>query len=438
MQIAIDDTDSRNGMCTTYALSEIIRRSGMDVIGFPALVRLNPAIPHKTRGNGALVVSLGRGRGASRSIGRFGSKQLLSFSDGTFDVTTWELMNLAEEVLQDFAVVSEPDTNPGIVVSESPFPADFYWKAVREEIAISEAESFIRKHGGKFRKIKSGRGIIGAAAAISWPAKRITYELLTYRYPFGESLGVEQKMRIAEMCDSIPGTFNNIDRVNRYPAVFPKQRTPVIMGIRGTDPSEILGSYPEIARGLGEDVERYLLFQTNQGTDDHIISDPAVLKDGRSYEVSGEIAEKPSPIRGSHYFSSLVFANGRSCIAAFEPTKGFRDTFRSLLPGDRVRIYGTYKDGCVNVEKLEILSLSTEYIRESPECPSCGKRMSNRGYGDYRCTRCGERKNLPAYRIVKRSVCPGRYDVPVMARRHISRPFELDDTRTTAVIGGEQ
>ena len=56
MYIGLDDTDSREGMCTTYLCTLILRElRGMALrVGLPRLIRLNPNIPYKTRGNGAL------------------------------------------------------------------------------------------------------------------------------------------------------------------------------------------------------------------------------------------------------------------------------------------------------------------------------------------------------------------------------------------------
>ena len=48
--IGIDDTDSPKGMCTTYlaviAIEEL-QREGVEVIGFPRLIRLNPPFHSK-------------------------------------------------------------------------------------------------------------------------------------------------------------------------------------------------------------------------------------------------------------------------------------------------------------------------------------------------------------------------------------------------------
>src|SRR5207245_6340165 len=57
--IGIDDTDSEKGGCTTYTATVLFQNlieRGFKPSDFPWLVRLNPNIPWKTRGNGALAV----------------------------------------------------------------------------------------------------------------------------------------------------------------------------------------------------------------------------------------------------------------------------------------------------------------------------------------------------------------------------------------------
>ena len=53
MWVGIDDTDSENGMCTTYLAALLAEKLG--IAGYVRLIRLNPNIPYKTRGNGALA-----------------------------------------------------------------------------------------------------------------------------------------------------------------------------------------------------------------------------------------------------------------------------------------------------------------------------------------------------------------------------------------------
>ena len=60
MIIGIDDTDSNEGMCTTYLgalLLEELQEYG-NIENLPLLVRLNPTIPYKTRGNAAVALKL--------------------------------------------------------------------------------------------------------------------------------------------------------------------------------------------------------------------------------------------------------------------------------------------------------------------------------------------------------------------------------------------
>ncbi|MCA1916177.1 MAG: tRNA(Ile2) 2-agmatinylcytidine synthetase, partial [Methanospirillum hungatei] len=54
--IGLDDTDAPDGMCTTWlgaVLATLLEKSGMKVFS-SRLVRLNPTIPYKTRGNAAI------------------------------------------------------------------------------------------------------------------------------------------------------------------------------------------------------------------------------------------------------------------------------------------------------------------------------------------------------------------------------------------------
>ena len=59
MHIGIDDTDSIRKGCTTYIaclLMEELEKLNVKFIDYPNLIRLNPNVPWKTRGNGALCL----------------------------------------------------------------------------------------------------------------------------------------------------------------------------------------------------------------------------------------------------------------------------------------------------------------------------------------------------------------------------------------------
>ena len=57
LYIGIDDTDSPEGMCTTYLAAHIIRKlreQDINIVDYPRLIRLNPFARFKTRGNGGV------------------------------------------------------------------------------------------------------------------------------------------------------------------------------------------------------------------------------------------------------------------------------------------------------------------------------------------------------------------------------------------------
>ena len=431
MYLAFDDTDSRRGMCTTYLMAKFLQETGFAVHGFPRLVRLNPNISYKTRGNGALCIQLGiHGSGTKTVIGSFNGHPIYSYENVEEPPDLCVPMKEAVALVQEYAELNEENTNPGIVVMGAPLPPDFYSKALSEEITIEEAEMNLRGAGANFVKIKNGRGIIGSAAAISWPMNSVTYECIAYRYPRGEPINHERKIEIAEYADTFPGTFNNIDMDNDYAAIFPKERTPVIYGIRSRSHQGLLSLSNELDEAFGILPESKILYVTNQGTDDHIMADPPSIKELGSYSLQGRIVENPLVIQGGHYFSTLLYMGLGIRIAAFEPTKSFRRIFSSLRIGDVVRVYGSYVNGSLHVEKMQVLDLSRQFIRSPPLCSRCGKRMETRGRDDFRCPSCGAKARHPDYAEIERKLSPGFYDVPVMSRRHLSKPFDIETERT--------
>ena len=61
LYIGIDDTDSPDGMCTTYLASQIINKledNGIELLDYPRLIRLNPFARFKTRGNGGVSLMI--------------------------------------------------------------------------------------------------------------------------------------------------------------------------------------------------------------------------------------------------------------------------------------------------------------------------------------------------------------------------------------------
>src|SRR5438309_3008928 len=78
--VGIDDSDSRFGLCTTYLGYQLVLnllRDGCSVPTYPRLVRLNPNVPFKTRGNAAVCVEFEAGSDHLRDVAFKAAERLL-------------------------------------------------------------------------------------------------------------------------------------------------------------------------------------------------------------------------------------------------------------------------------------------------------------------------------------------------------------------------
>lgn len=425
--LAFDDTDSPEGMCTTFLACLMLEEfADLDLIGLPRLVRLNPNIPWKTRGNAAVCLSLGTGIGRGAVCGEVGSRKVRSFPRGR-PVDPSEVMSRAARVLRGNARFECGKTNPGIVVSNTKPQPSFYWSTVREVVKRSDADEAVRRVGGLTRGFKNGRGVIGAAAAMSWRPKDRTWEVIAYRAPdrFGTPRSLDQGSVIA-MDRATKHTFNNYDHESGHIAIMPSSPCPILFGIRGDSPSELLRARTMIR---GERQDCWLLFMTNQGTEDHVVRRRVVdLRPSVSAVVDATVAALPRTIKGGHVIVKVT--DGAAIDAAFyEPSRHFRDVARALLPGDEVRITGSVRDKprSLNVEKLQVVSLVKDVRKaHNPLCRKCGKRMGSMGSGQgFRCKKCGTRAPPSAAETVEipRQVACGWYEPPVASRRHLHKPL---------------
>jgi tRNA(Ile2)-agmatinylcytidine synthase len=428
--IGIDDTDSLQGMCTTYLVKLLISHfseEGIDLIGYPRLVRLNPNVPWKTRGNGAVSIRVGRGKGKKFKIGEIEGREIYAYERGEEVDYQWEKI---VELLSPYFRLEEENTNPGIVISPRKFQEKLYWRAVREILDVEDVMPYIEEAGVRAWQFKNGRGVIGASAAIAWRARRKTYELIAYlpEERWNEERWIDEES-VKKMDSLFPSTFDNYDYENEYVAIKPNSRTPVLFGIRGVKPEDLI-----LAKDIVEasPYDSWLIFLTNQGSDDHVVRKRiADVREGDNVIIRGRVASHPRRIEGGHVIFSLEDSTGRIDCAAYEPTKGFRRIAEALIPGDEVEVYGSVRWGMrtVNVEKMRIISLAKKMVKvENPVCPVCGKHMESIGKGEgYRCRKCGTRATEEAAKFVeeKRALKEGWYEVPVIARRHIAMPLKL-------------
>ena len=416
--LGIDDTDSRNEMCTTYLTIEILRSSNLDLIGYPKLVRLNPNIPLKTRGNAAISLRLGRGEGESTVIGKIDGENVRSYPRYRREKMDIDVMSIIERYSP-----KDEDTNPALMIAEDSNNENFYWEAVREFV---DYRKVLEKAKGDFSSMNGQIGIVGANAAISWPRNNPTYELIAYldrKDWTGKHFVDDESSMFIER--TFKDTFDSFDFKNKYNAIRPTTKTPVLFGIRGIDPYRLIEYEGHVKS------ERYsssIIYETNQATDDHLVE--RSIADSRLYNSSiirGFVDSGPEWGRGGILSFGIEMKGEKMKAVAMEPTKEFRLLLAKLKKGDEVRVYGGItKVGTINVEKIEVVSLSEVKEIRPPLCPNCKTRMESAGRNSgFRCRKCGERSNKGDVKVERRDLTPGFYEVPVIARRHLARPLKL-------------
>jgi len=416
--IGLDDTDSRErGMCTTYVaatLADAVREAG-GTVERRLLVRLNPAVEHKTRGNAALALHT--------------------------DLAPDRALALAREHL-DMAETDDPRTAPGVVVAPgdpADVPqrvADFARRGVRDLLDIDDAVALADDAGYGTAHAGNGRGRIGALAAVgAWRAfDDWTVECISYRESdrWGTTRDVDHESVVAAAERGYPDVWDTVDLGEGYPVCVPRTPCPILHGIRGDDPDAV----QEVAAAIdSEPVAGRALFVTNQGTDAHLRPVEGVdeLREGGSFRVDGVVETTPETREGGHVFFELGENESGGLgerdqhatvdCAAFEPTKRFRDRVRALRVGDRLTVCGEVSGGTLKLEKFAVRELVTTE-RTTPDCPECGRSMGSAGAGQgYRCRDCGTRAEGKVAVPVTRELEEGWYEVPPCARRHVSKPL---------------
>jgi tRNA(Ile2)-agmatinylcytidine synthase len=431
LHIGIDDTDSPQGGCTTHVAARIIEGllgMGYEFTDYPNLLRLNPNVPWKTRGNGAVCLRI----------------EVDPELEG-------EVRSTVIGEVEELAEFDCENTNPGMVFHSGPVPEAFIRfsdRVVGSVVTLEEALTLVNGHGASAVGYKNMRGVIGALAAVGGLQKGDhTYEILTYREP--ENWGKPRRLDEASVraMDRELGdqTFNNVDPESGRVLIAPHGPDPVLYGVRGETPEAVhrAGTIVE----TGEPVERWAIFRSNQGTDAHLRRVDK-LSDLRPYHpavVAGGIVEAPRTIQGGH----VIFGFGDdSCeidCAAYEPTGSFREVVRRLIVGDRLEASGGVRGAetgtrrTLNLEKLEILELGRETLLKNPGCPECGGSMESMGRGKgFRCRSCGHRDGtlVKEESVLERELEAGLYVPPPKAQRHLTKPvIRYGREKTEPVLG---
>ncbi len=419
IKIGVDDTDSPEGMCTTYVMHKIIQsieERGGKLLGFPNLVRLNPSCPYKTRGNAAL---------SAKFIVEKGNEEKY------FDIAVDVVLNLSE--------ITHPKTNPAVLMFKgNNIPneiIEFSRNAVKRLLNVETALTLLKKYGINGAAINGPRGIVGALSALGYDfPSGYTYEIIAYRESsmWGKPRLIDRESVIKMDALTKNCTFDNYDYLNDEIKIAPHTPCPVLVGIRSIDFACLETALKSLK--FGEKVSGYRVYKTNQATDDHIISITNIeqIEPYTSIALEATVQSLPETEKGGHTFLYIEKGGERIRIAAYEPTKQFRNLIMKLRPGDRVRIYGSYKpkDGepkTVNLEKIEVLYIAQYGRLLNPICPMCGHRMKSEGKAKgYQCPKCKYRMTgSKIFEFESRDISVGAFEVPSRARRHLSKPFYL-------------
>lgn len=419
LNIGIDDTDSEVFGCTTYVAAKIVsmldNMEGITFTDYPLLVRLNPNIPWKTRGNGAVSIRI-------------------SVNDlETYNQVVDTILNIVEN-LSD---LSSPRSEPAIVFSSS-FPEKgdvlhrFYLKVLRSMVSPIEALKVAEGLGVTCRFLKTSKvGVVGALAAVGAIFDDYTFELLSYRdrRNYGKPRRVDRDSVILMDKLTSGSTFNNVDPETKRILITPHGNDPVLFGIRGETPEAVYNAFRLVK--VQEEIECWCIFKSNQGTDAHLPEKPIAINQIKKYDstcVEGSVVNK-KVIRGGHVIITLNCGEEISC-AFYSPTGNLRKAALKLEPGDYIRVYGGVKEHSgslvINAEKMEVLKLYEKTRTIPPVCPKCGRKCKSLGLRQgFACKRCGEQVAAPQTFVVERELI---VNIPYLpserSHRHLTKPLK--------------
>ena len=417
--VGLDSIDSPFGGCTTHFTLFLIRylaKRDIFLNAMPALVRLNPAIPLKTRGNAAIALVFESPSGQG-------------------------LYNLAEDIKQLVSKYKCPvggsckSSGYGLVITSDgngqlkAFLRSLYYKALTDVIDHSLVRDKLLDLGKRDSIIVHGdRGIVGAAAALGFvflDEKKVTFELIGYRVPenYGKNRDVDEDS-LKKACEYARGRlFNNYDFFRKRAVALPHGPDPVLIGLRGTDACTLLDAARMIK--INEPVFSWFIYATNQHTDAHAVR--RNIKDLRPYQaalVKGVVVDNPRTSTGGHTEFIISDLTGYVKVMAFRPSGPVEALASMLNRGDHVEIIGITKPHpardtrlFLSAHKIIVLEAPRYVEVKNPACPVCGKTMKSSGrVGGFKCSRCGYQ--LPFYearhriKLYKRAVTVGEWVIP--------------------------
>lgn len=416
LHVAFDDTDSRAGRCTThlaFRVVEQLKKAGAELVDYPLLIRLNPNIPWKTRGNGAVCLRL-RVPDAGRVID-----------------------HVRQAVEEGSAIGS--GANPGIAFLQTDHvPVElqkFSALAMCDVLSRQMAEKVAKAGGVQYSTFGNGQGLVGSLGAMGCLLDGDhTYELIAYRKQ--ENCGlprvVDKERVIKFSADTYPNTFNNYDRNHGRVLIAPHGPDPVFFGVRGESPEVVASALPALQPE--EDLDGWTIFRSNQGTNMHLQNEIRIAN-AKAYtagHVKCRVSSKPCAMEGGHVIFTVEQDGAEMPAAVYEPT-GLANVAAKLEAGDVIEIgvgvrKGTTKHAKIlNIEYLLVQELVPAFDVLNPVCKVCGKRMKSEGRNKgYQCDRCKHR-DAGAKKIFvpqERDIKTGLYVPTPKAHRHLTKPLQ--------------
>ena len=413
LNIGFDDTDSPKGMCTTflaYKIVDLLKKEKTEFLDFPRLIRFNPNIPWKTRGNGAVSIKI---KTSNPSKVKNKIKSLVSkYSD------------------------TKNGANPGLVFFQNDsIPSeftDFSNLALWQLINRNKAKKFAKKNGLDFFYQGNGQGLVGAIGAIGYDFQDHTLELLSYRKKskFGKERKISTDSVKTMQEKTSPSTFNSYDTKKGRVLITPHGPDPVFYGVRGENVNSLL--YATKLLKSDEKLDGFMIFKSNQGTGDHLKNElnSENMKPYASGKISGIVSNTPKIVKGGHVFFKILSKNHQFWCAVYKPT-GITSVASNLIKGDKISVGGGVRKASknfpriINLEFIQIINLEKNFSKSNPLCKKCNKKMKSKGQNQgFQCIRCGKRASKKQTIEIPRKIKKRLYIPKISAHRHLTRPLQ--------------